>query len=137
MNRLPRIVADLICCWRDLIRHPREVLLNRAHHQWRGAGLIALVAVLVTFGVPGFPPAALQPAVALGGLPWALDLAGTLAHGLWVRDRIWDGVECQCCSGGPDDDGDDPEPDSDDPVGGGGIARDIETWLRTQTTPTH
>lgn len=136
MSRLPRTIADLIRFWRDLIRHPREVILVRAHHQWRGAGFIALVALLVVAEVPGFPPASLLPAVLLGGPPWLIDLTGVLAHGLWVKDRLWANVECECCSGGPDDDEDD-DPDTDDPADGGGLARDIETWLRNQPTRTH
>ncbi|MEU7032707.1 hypothetical protein ABZ958_03350 [Streptomyces sp. NPDC046237] len=135
MSRLPRVIADLIRFWRDLIRHPREVILVRAHHQWRGAGFIALVAVLVVAGVPGFPSAALLPAVLLGGPSWLIDLAGALAHGLWVKDRLWATVECPCCCGGPDDEDDGPDPN--DPTDGGGLARDIEAWLRNQPTRTH
>lgn len=135
MNRLPRPIADLICLWRGLIHHPREVLLNRGHHQWRGAGFIALIAVLVAIGAPGFPAGSLVLALLIAGPSWALDLAGTLAHGLWQSGRIWKGIECQCCGGDPDDGDDDPEPD--DPDGDGGLALDIENWLKTQPTPTH
>jgi hypothetical protein len=134
MKHLPRPVADLIRLWHDLALHPREVLLNRNHHQWRGAGLIALIAVLVITGVPGFPAGALLPALLLAGPSWGLDLVGTLAHGLWQSGRIWQGVECECCGGDPDDGDDNPDPD--DPAGDGGLARDIENWLREQLTPT-
>ncbi|WP_406004410.1 hypothetical protein [Streptomyces sp. NBC_00987] len=124
MSHLPRPAADLICLWHDLALHPREVLLNRNHHQWRGAGFIALIALLVVAGVPGFPAGALFPALLFAGPGWVLDLVGTLAHGLWQSGRIWQGVECQCCGGDPDD-GDEVEPD--DPADDGGLARDIET----------
>jgi hypothetical protein len=131
---IPRPIADLICLWRDLALHPREVLLNRNHHQWRGAGFIAVVAALVATGAPGFPASSLLPALLLAGPSWALDLAGTIAHGLWQSGRIWQDIECQCCGGDPDD-GDD-EPETDNPTGDGGLALDIENWLRTQPTPT-
>lgn len=134
MSHLPRPVADLICLWHGLAIHPREVLLTRNHHQWRGAGFIALVAVLVVTGTPGFPASVLAPALLFAGPSWALDLVGSVAHGLWESGRIWQGVECQCCGGDPDD-GDD-EPDPDDPADGGGLARDIEAWLKLQPTPT-
>ncbi|MDI9885929.1 hypothetical protein QMZ92_16465 [Streptomyces sp. HNM0645] len=128
---LPRPVADLLALWRGLVHHPREVVLVRCHHQWRGAGFIALIAVLVAAGVPGFPPQSLGLAIALGGPGWALDLAGTLAHGLWSSGRIWRGIECDCCGGDPGDGDDEPDPElPDDPHG---IARDFETYLRNQT----
>ncbi|WP_406501944.1 hypothetical protein OHA04_37535 [Streptomyces sp. NBC_01590] len=133
MSHLPRPVADLIRLWHDLTLHPREVLLNRCHHQWRGAGFIALIALLVVMGAPGFPAGALLPALLLAGPSWALDLAGTLAHGLWESGRIWQCVECECCGGDPDDGDDEAEPD--DPFDDGGFARDFENWLKSQ--PAH
>lgn len=135
MNRLPRPLANAIAFWRDIFRHPRELLLNRAHHQWRAAGMIALVATLVGLHSSGFPPGCLTPVLIVCGPSFLLDIAGTVAHGFWIRDRIWEGAECQCCGGGPDD-GDD-EPQDDTPDGGSGLARDIETWLRSQPTRTH
>ncbi|MFF1650155.1 hypothetical protein [Streptomyces sp. NPDC058240] len=132
---IPRPVADLICLWHGLALRPREVLLARNHHQWRGAGFIALVAVLVVTGAPGFPVGALLPALLFAGPSWVLDLVGTSAHGLWQSGRIWAGVECECCGGDPDDGDDDTEPD--DPTDDGGLARDIENWLRNQPTPTN
>lgn len=129
MKHLPRPIADLIRLWHDLALHPRELLLNRNHHQWRGAGFIALVALLVVTGAPGFPAGVLLPALLLAGPSWALDLAGTLAHGLWESGRIWAGVECQCCGGDPDDGDDEAEPDDPDD---GGLARDVECWLKSQ-----
>lgn len=134
MKHLPRPIADLMCLWRDLAHQPREVLLNRSHHQWRGAGFIALIAVLVVAGAPGFGVWSLIPAVVLAGPSWALDLAGTLAHDLWQAGRIWQDIECQCCGGDPDDGDDEPDPDA--PADDGGLALDIETWLKNQPTPT-
>lgn len=129
---MPRLIADLLALWRGLIGYPREVLLNRAHRQWRGAGFIALVAIFVAVGVPGFPPQSLWLAIALGGPGWTLDLAGTLAHGLWSSGRIWCGTECECCGGDPGDEDDQPTPEEpDDPHG---LARDFETYLRNQAT---
>ncbi|TXS12869.1 hypothetical protein EAO71_36155 [Streptomyces sp. ms191] len=135
MSRLPRILADLLAFWRDIARYPREVLLNRAHHQWRAAGMVSLIAALVALDVPGFSPNSFTPAFIICGPSLLLDCAGTLAHGLWKSGRIWPGVECQCCGDDPDD-GDD-QPQEDAPDGGSGLARDVETWLRTQTTRTH
>ncbi|MFJ8923885.1 hypothetical protein ACIREK_30960 [Streptomyces sp. NPDC102415] len=135
MNNLPRPIADLVCLWRDLIVHPREVLLNRNHHQWRGAGFIALIAVLIALPVPGFGPSSLIPAFLLAGPSWALDLAGSYAHGLWKSGRIWQDIECECC-GGPDDDEDD-DADPDNPTDGGGLSvsftdTDLQVWLDGQ-----
>ncbi|MFE7398827.1 hypothetical protein [Streptomyces sp. NPDC057557] len=131
MKHLPRTIADLICLWHDLALHPREVLLNRNHHQWRGAGFIALIAVLVVTGVPGFPAGALFPTLLFAGPSWVLDLVGTFAHGLWQSGRIWQGVECECCGADPDDGDDEAEPD--DPGDDGGLVLDVETYLKAQT----
>lgn len=128
---MPRPIADLLALWRGLIGHPREVLLNRAHRQWRGAGFIALLSIPSWFGKQ---PLFLAAVVVLPVLfaSFALDLAGTLAHGLWLSGRIWCGIECECCNGyDPGDEDDEPAPDQpDDPHG---IARDFETYLRNQT----
>ncbi|MDQ0792009.1 hypothetical protein [Streptomyces sp. B1I3] len=139
MKRLPRPVADLVRLWHDLALHPREVLLSRNHHQWRGAGFIALVAVLVATGAPGFGVGSLLPAFLLAGPSWALDLCGYYAHGLWETGRIWQDIDCQCCDGPGDDYDDDPEPD--DPTDDGGLFlsftdSDIHHWLKDEPTPT-
>ncbi|MEU1088928.1 hypothetical protein ABZ401_19195 [Streptomyces sp. NPDC005892] len=135
MKRLPRPIADLICLWRDLARHPRQVLLNRSHHQWRGAGFIALVAALVVAGVPGFGAGSLVPALLVVGPSWLLDLAGSYAHRLWETGRIWPDLDCECCGEDPDDGGDavdPPAPDDDDWLG-----CELERLLRDEaTTPT-
>lgn len=140
MNHLPRPIADLICLWRGLIFHPREVLLNRNHHQWRGAGFIALVAVLIVAGAPGFGVWSLTPALLFAGPSWVLDLAGYYAHGFWKSGRIWQDIECECC-GGPDNDEGDDDTDPDTPAGDGGLAlsftdTDLRNWLDDQPTPT-
>ncbi|MFF7359946.1 hypothetical protein [Streptomyces sp. NPDC008125] len=134
MNRppLPRPLADLICLGRDLAERPREVLLTRSHHQWMGAGFIATIAVLVATGTPGFPPVSMVPALVLAGPSWALDLAGTVAHGLWETGRIWPDAECECCGDDPDDGHDDTTPDH--PADDGGLAHEVESWLRDRTT---
>lgn len=130
--KLPRPIADLIRVWSDLVHHPRQVLLNRCHHQWRGAGFIALLAVLVYAIAPETPVGSLLPALLLAGPSWVLDVAGTLAHELWEDGRIWQDIECQCCGGNPGDGDDDPAPD--EPADDGGFLLDIETYLKTQIT---
>lgn len=132
---LPRPIADLIRLWSDLVHHPRQVLLNRCHHQWRGAGFIALVAVFIVTGTPGFGGSSLALAVLIGGPDWALDVAGTLTHELWEDGRIWQDIECQCCGGNPGDGGDDLDPDEPADDGGLGLTdHDIENWLTGQPT---
>ncbi|MGQ4733442.1 hypothetical protein ACUN3E_38010 [Streptomyces sp. Ju416(a)] len=128
---LPRPVADLICLGRDIVSHPRMVLLNRGHHRWTSAGGIALVALLVATETPGFNTASLAFALVVAGPSWALDMVGALAHGLWQSGRIWSDLECQCCDDDPDDGDDDPDPD--EPEDDGGLAADVEDWLKTQT----
>lgn len=130
MNRLPRPVADLICLTRDLVRHPRMVLLNRGHHRWTPAGLIAAAAIASATTPVGHH--LLAAAVLVAGPFWALDMLGALAHGLWQSGRIWSDLECQCCGDDPDDEDDDPDPD--EPEDDGGLAVDIENWLKAQTT---
>ncbi|MEU1434020.1 hypothetical protein ABZ438_07965 [Streptomyces sp. NPDC005786] len=134
MKHLPRPVADLIRLWCDLARRPRQVLLNRSHHQWLAAGFIALFAVPVTLGAPGFSGHSLVPIVLAASPSWLLDLAGTLAHGLWQSGRIWQDIDCQCCGGDPDAGDDEADPDDSD--GDGGLALDVENWLRNNQ-PTH
>lgn len=132
---LPRPIADLIRLWSDLLHRPRQVLLNRCHHQWRGAGFIALVAVFIVTGTPGFGISSLTLAVLIGGPGWALDIAGTLTHELWEDGRIWQDIECQCCGGNPDDGDDDTDPGGPADDGGLGLAdHDIDNWLRSQST---
>ncbi|WP_127468712.1 hypothetical protein [Streptomyces sp. B27] len=130
MNRLPRPVADLICLGRDLVRHPRMVLLNRGHHRWTPAGLIAAAAI-ASAGTPA-GHYVLVAATLIAGPFWALDVLGALSHGLWQAGRIWSDLECQCCGDDPDDEDDDPVPD--EPEDDGGLAADVENWLKTQTT---
>lgn len=135
MMHLPRPIADLIRLWHGLVHRPRETLLNRCHHQWRGAGAIAVVAVFIVTGAPGVGVGWLTLAVLIAGPGWALDVAGTLAHDLWEDGRIWQDIECQCCGGGPEDGDDDIDPDEPADDGGLGLTdRDIENWLTNQPT---
>ena len=62
-------------------------------------------------------------------------VAGSVTHTLWDRDLIWPDLECEFCSGGPDDGDDDETPDPDGPDGDG-LVREITDYLREQTTPT-
>lgn len=128
---LPRPIADLICLTRDLVHHPRMVLLNRGHHRWVPAGVIATAGLFVATGTPGGHHL-LAAALLVAGPAWALDVVGALAHGLWQSGRIWSDLECQCCGDDPDEDDDDPHPDQ--PEDDGGLAADVEDWLKTQTT---
>ncbi|MFI7329330.1 hypothetical protein ACIBQ3_32425 [Streptomyces rubiginosohelvolus] len=128
---LPRPVADLICLGRDIVSHPRMVLLNRGHHRWTSAGFIAAAAAVSTV-IPGGHHL-FAAAVLVAGPSWVLDVIGALAHGLWQSGRLWSDLECQCCGDGPDDEDDDTEPD--EPADGGGFAADVETWLKG-ITPT-
>jgi hypothetical protein len=130
---IPRPIADLIALARSMVTSPREVLLLRGHHQWVGAGVIGLALSTEWIGRP-VPASVLAPVLIAAGMSWGLDLLGTLAHGLWKSGRLWPGIDCPCCGEHPDD-GDD-EPELDDPADGGGLARDIEAWLRSQPTPT-
>lgn len=126
MNRLPRPIADLVCLTRDLVRHPRMVLLNRGHHRWMSAGVIAAAAVTSTGTAAGHH--ILAAALFVAGPFWALDMIGALAHGLWQSGRIWSDLECQCCGDDPDDEDDNPDPDQ--PEDDGGFTADDEAWLK-------
>lgn len=136
MNRLPRPIADLICLWRDLVRHPRQVLLNRAHYS--GSTLAICIALLLDgFHVHPYTAEVLYTLLAVAGPSSLVALAGAVAHTLWAQGWIWSDLECECCGDDPGDDGDDDTPEPDDPDDPHGIARDAAAWLRTQTTCTH
>ncbi|MFI5649940.1 hypothetical protein ACIA71_01805 [Streptomyces anulatus] len=129
---LPRPIADLICLTRDLVHHPRMVLLNRGHHRWVPAGVIATAGLFVATNTPGGHHL-LAAALLVAGPAWALDMVGAFAHGLWQSGRIWPDLECQCCGDDPDDEDEDPDPDQ--PEDDGGLAADVEDWLK-DITPT-
>lgn len=124
---LPRPVADLICLTRDLVHHPRMVLLNRGHHRWVPAGVIATAGLFVATDTPGGQHL-LAAALLVAGPAWALDMVGALAHGLWQSGRIWSDLVCQCC--GDDPDGEDDDPDPDQPEDDGGFTAADEAWLK-------
>ncbi|MFE2326113.1 hypothetical protein ACFXD5_19660 [Streptomyces sp. NPDC059385] len=94
--RMPRPIADVIAFWRDIVRHPREVLLVRGHHQWMGAAYIA--AVHLPWVIDGTtPPHWMQPLLILFYLNFALDLAGWILHVKWSSEELWQSVECPIC----------------------------------------
>lgn len=94
--RMPRPLADVVAFWRDLPRHPREVLLVRGHHQWRGAVYIA--AVHLPWLIDGtIPPDWMRPLLCLFYLNLLLDVAGWVLHVKWSADEIWPSVECPIC----------------------------------------
>jgi hypothetical protein len=134
MNHLPRLIADWIALWRDLPRHPRQVLLNLAH--LRGSTFVLVGAMLADLAVdhPYTTLAVYALLIALG--PSSLvAFAGGGAHTLWDRGLIWDDLVCEFCDDGPDD-GDDPEPD--DPAGDDGddLIREITDYLHTHAPTT-
>lgn len=131
MNRLPRPIADWFALWRDLPRFPRQVLLNRSH--LRASTLTITIAMLVDL-VSEHPcmTTAVYVALALLGPSSLVSTFGAVAHTLWDRDLIWTDLDCEFCSGGPDDDEDDPEPDVPD-GDGDGLIREITDYLQTAT----
>jgi len=129
MNRLPRPVADWLALWRDLPRYPRQVLLNRAHLRASTLTIVVAMVVDLVFEHP-YTTTAVYVALALLGPSSLVSIAGTAAHTLWDRGVIWADLDCEFCSGGPDDDEDDPEPDLPD-GDGDGLIREITDYLRT------
>jgi hypothetical protein len=129
-----RLLADVCALVWDLVHSPREVLLVRCHHQWVGAGYIAMACAPVALGWQ-IDRDIVFAVLLVGGVSWTLDLVGTAAHIAWRRGRIWQDIECPCCDG-PDDGG----PDDDEPAGPDspdddhGIALEAEAWLRSLTT---
>lgn len=135
MNRLPRPIADWIALYRDLPRHPRQVLLNRAH-SWGSSLVIGLLAVMDTFTVHPWTAEVLYAALAVAGPSSLVAITGAIAHTLWGRGWIWPDLECEWCGDDPDD-GHDDDTDPDDPDGPSGLALEVEAWLRTQPAHTH
>lgn len=134
MNHLPRLIADWLALWRDLPRHPRQVLLNRAH--LRGSTFVLVGAMLADLAVdhPYTTLAVYALLIALG--PSSLvAFAGGVAHTLWDRGLIWSDLVCEFCDDDHgDDEDDDPEPDG--PDGDDDLIREITDYLRTQTPTT-
>jgi len=135
MNRLPRPITDWIALWRDLPRHPRQVLLNRAH-QWESLACLAGVRLINLEAPTPYTTTAMYVAAVLLGPSSLISAIGSIAHALWRRGLIWAGLDCEMCGDDPDDDGDDggdpdddPGPDSDDD-----LIHEITTYLRATAT---
>jgi hypothetical protein len=119
---LPRPVADWLAFWRDLPRHPRQVLLNRAHFRTSSFVIAACMALDLVVGSPTTTLIA-YAALLICGPSSAVAILGSVAHTLWSRGWLWADLDCQACGDGPDD-GDDEDPDPDDPAGDGGLTVD-------------
>jgi hypothetical protein len=119
---LPRPIADWLALWRDLPRHPRQVLLNRAH--FPTSSLILALSLLLE-EIVGTPATTLlaYAALAICGPSSIVAVTGLAAHALWSRGRLWTDLDCEACGDGPDGD-DDEDPQPDDPAGDGGLALD-------------
>jgi hypothetical protein len=134
MNHLPRLIADWFALWRDLPRHPRQVLLNRAHLP--GGTIVILAAALVDLlAAHPYTTAAAYTALVLLGPSSLVAVIGSAVHTLWGRGLIWADLDCEFCGDGDDGDDDDLEPD--DPDDGGDLVREITDYLRTTTAATH
>ncbi|MFD7514071.1 hypothetical protein ACFV85_04600 [Streptomyces niveus] len=135
MSRLPRVVADYLSLWRDLLRFPRLVLLNRAHSV---ASLLAIAVLCAVNLVVGHPAtvAALYAVLVVCGPSAIVSAAGSVAHVLWDRGLIWADVDCEWCGDDPDDDGPDDGLGPDDPADPHGLVREISAYLRDQHTLT-
>ncbi|MFE4607882.1 hypothetical protein ACFRK5_05925 [Streptomyces niveus] len=135
MNHLPRVVADYLCLWRDLLRFPRLVLLNRAHSVAALLAIAVLCAVNLLVGHPA-TVVALYVVLVVCGPSAIVSAAGSVAHVLWDRDLIWADIDCEWCGDDPDDDGPDDGPGPDDPADPHGLIREISAYLRDQRTLT-
>lgn len=135
MNRLPRLIADYLCLWRDIIRFPREVLLNRSHSiaSIAAIGGVCAVDLLLTHPVTTAVTFIVLPVI----IPSALvSVAGSVAHALWDRGLIWADIACEWCGDDPDDDGPDDGLGPDDPDDPHGLIREITDYLSEQRTLT-
>lgn len=130
MNHLPRLVADYLSLWRDLVQWPRLVLLNRAHSFASFATIGGFYAVNLLVGHPA-TVALLYGALVVCGPSALVSFAGSVAHELWERALIWPDLDCQVCGDDPDD-GHDDQPDPDEPDDPHGLIREITEYLRTQ-----
>ena len=89
--QLPRSLADTFAFWRDIVRHPREVLLVRGHHQWRGAAAIA--ALHLPWLINGTIPAEwMRPILIVFYLNFLLDFTGWVLHVKWSNEELWQSV---------------------------------------------
>ncbi|WP_345624485.1 hypothetical protein [Streptomyces ziwulingensis] len=123
---MPRPVADYLAMWRDLPWAPRQVLLNRSHLRGSSLAVLAGMAADLLIAHPAAEVVAYVLLVVLG--PSSLvAVAGSVAHLLWDRERIWADLDCQFCGDGPDDGGGGGW-ESDGPDGGG-LVREITDYL--------
>ncbi|MGW1015604.1 hypothetical protein [Streptomyces niveus] len=128
---MPRLIADHLSLWRDVVRFPRQVLLNRAHSFAAMAGIGVACAVDFLIDHVGTEVVAYVAVFAFG--PSSLvSFAGSIAHTLWSRELIWADLECEWCGDDPDDDGGDGEPEPGEPDDPNGLIRDINEYLRNQ-----
>ncbi|MFD5508997.1 hypothetical protein ACFWIB_14640 [Streptomyces sp. NPDC127051] len=101
--QMPRPLADTIAFWRDLPRHPREVLLVRGHHLWHGAA--ATAALQLPWMITGTTlPGWLRPVLAVFFLNFLLDFVGWVLHVKWSNRETWESVECPICDAEDEDD---------------------------------
>ncbi|WP_381801130.1 hypothetical protein [Streptomyces niveus] len=136
MNCLPRLLADYLCLWRDVVRFPRQVLLNRSHSIASMATIGGTCLVDLAIGHP-CTEAVVYAALVVFGPPASIAFAGSIAHTLWGRGLIWADLDCELCGGGPDDDdGYDDDLGPDDPDDPHGLIRDITAYLRTHSAVT-
>jgi hypothetical protein len=135
MNRLPMWLADWAALWRDLPRHPRQVLLNRAHLRGGAMVLTGAMAADLAIGRP-WTTYTVYVLLALLGPSSLVAAAGAVAHSLWSRDLIWPDLVCEFCDGGdPGDDGDD-DPQPDGPGDDSDLIREITDYLHTHAPTT-
>ncbi|MFB8350261.1 hypothetical protein [Streptomyces niveus] len=135
MNRLPRLIADYLCLWRDIIRFPRQVLLNRSHSIASLAAIGGVCAVDLSITHP-VTTAVTFIVLAVFGPSALVSVAGSVAHALWDRGLIWADIACEWCGDDPDDDGPDDGLGPDDPDDPHGLIRDITDYLSEQRTLT-
>lgn len=135
MNHLPRLIADYLTLWRDLLRFPREVLLNRSHSIVSIAAIAGFCAADLLIA---HPVATIVKHLALAVfVPSAfVSVAGSAAHALWDRGLIWADIDCEWCGDDPDDDGPDDGLGPDDPDDPHGLIREITAYLSDRRTLT-
>ncbi|MDJ1645176.1 hypothetical protein [Streptomyces pakalii] len=98
---MTRALWDRLC---QPVRQPLQWLLGRAHHCLSGVMPFAYLGAFAYFGYYR-PHWAWAFLVIQGSISLALFLAGSAAHVLWERGRIWQDTICPAC---------------DHPGGGGG-----------------
>ncbi|WP_405797717.1 hypothetical protein [Streptomyces sp. NBC_01506] len=133
MNHLPRLFADYLTLWRDIVRFPRQVLLNRSHSIASITAIGGFCAVDLLIAHP-FATAVTYLALAVFVPSAIVSVAGSVAHSLWDRGLIWADIECEWCGDDPDDDGPDDALGPEDPDDPHGLIREIKAYLSDQHT---